>query len=272
VRRLAGSGSQSLGDTPWTRRGMVSLGILVPKTRWGLRSTVASGSALLAESRVPASKVEDAPLSEVPVELTQDGPLERVVGTLRPGRDRPVCARASGIIAGELRSLHAHRKRLHMCEPVSQARTAASQPLSRLPSDQSLAAHEGESARNPGLRGWGSFRVGIVVATELRRSQCAGGRRPVSQTTPRLVPTTRWRGFGAWTMTDHHIIHFTRGRVTFPVDRTLLRQLLDRIADPRTRAAIGQRLAERTNGHAIELDRYQFDALLDAASSWSQAR
>lgn len=71
-------------------------------------------------------------------------------------------------------------------------------------------------------------------------------------------------------MTQHPTIRFTRGCVTLPVAGALLPQVLDRIADHRSRAAIERLLAEREEGHRVELPRDQFDALLDATSSWQR--
>ncbi len=71
-------------------------------------------------------------------------------------------------------------------------------------------------------------------------------------------------------MTEHPTIRFTRGCVTLPVARALLPQVLGRIADHQSRAAIERLLAEREDGHRVELARDQFDALLDATSSWQR--
>jgi hypothetical protein len=71
-------------------------------------------------------------------------------------------------------------------------------------------------------------------------------------------------------MTQHPTIRFTRGHVTLPVAQALLPQVLGRIADHQSRAAIERVLAERADGHGVELARDQFDALLDATSAWQR--
>jgi hypothetical protein len=71
-------------------------------------------------------------------------------------------------------------------------------------------------------------------------------------------------------MTEHHIIRFTRGRVTVPVARGLLHLLLGHVADHQTRVAIERRVAGLAEGQAVELDPESFVALLDATSAWGR--